>query len=193
MKKYDWNSIQEQYNSGLSTRDLIQLHKMSSNTITKAVRRGDLITRNKSDAMHFRQKIHGPSTPVHSAETREKISQGRTNYLRTNPDKVPYVINHSSNESYPEKIFRNALTASGITGWVSRYRNGIYQYDFAFVDLKIDVEIDGDTHTQHKVKKIDSRRDNWSKENGWTVVRFTAKEVREDVISCINKLKQLLY
>lgn len=119
---------------------------------------------------------------------KERISNERIKYLTEHPDKVPYKLNHSSKMSYPEKIFKNALESANITGWTYNYQNGIYSYDFAFPELKIDVEIDGSTHTQEKVKKIDERRDLFSKKNGWIVVRFTAKEVKENVLNCINNL-----
>lgn len=124
-----------------------------------------------------------------SDEDKKRISENRINYLNDNPDKVPYLLNHSSNMSYPEKIFKNALESSNIVGWVYNYQHGIYSYDFAFPELKIDVEIDGNSHQLEKVKKIDERRDMFSKNNGWVVLRFTAKEVKENVIECINKLK----
>jgi len=102
------------------------------------------------------------------------------------------LINHSSRKSYPEQVFENALIASNITGWTYAFRNGIYEYDFAFVDKKIDVEVDGGTHTSEKIKKIDARRDIFSKSQGWTIVRFTAKEVKANVIKCIEELKKYL-
>lgn len=124
-----------------------------------------------------------------SDEVKEKISKGRIKYLLEHPDKVPYIINHSSKESYPERIFKQALIDSNITGWVQEYRNGLYSYDFAFPDLKIDIEIDGSTHNSEKVKKIDKRRDEWSLNEGWEVIRFSAKEVKENLILCIEKVK----
>jgi len=127
-----------------------------------------------------------------SKEHREKISKARIKYLQENPDKVPYLINHSSNESFPEKVFKQALIDNGITGWTDRWQNGIYQYDFAFINKRIDVEIDGAQHLQEKVVKIDKRRDEWSKSLGWIVIRFTAKEVLKNVDLCIIKLKEIL-
>jgi len=38
-------------------------------------------------------------------ETKNKISKSRKKYLFEHPDKVPYLINHSSKMSYPEKYF----------------------------------------------------------------------------------------
>ncbi len=136
--------------------------------------------------------LTGKTGRTHSDDSKKKISEARLKYLLENPDKVPYLINHSSKMSYPEKIFKNALESADIKGWIYNYQNSIYQYDFAFIDKKIDVEIDGATHLTEKVKRIDERRDTFSKTNGWIVIRFTAKEVKENVLACINKLKEYL-
>lgn len=133
-----------------------------------------------------------PRKPL-SEEHKRKISKKQTEYLKNNPDQVPYRRSHySKGPSYPEKVFAESLKNAGITGWATEYQNSIYSYDFAFVDKKIDVEIDGPTHTSEKVKKIDKKRDDWSKQQGWTVIRFSAKEVMKDPISCINYLKSFL-
>jgi very-short-patch-repair endonuclease len=191
-KKYDWQEIQKTYDAGLSLRDLVKKYQCSMAALAKAVKRGDLQTRDKKVAVQLRVKLHGPSTPTCLPETREKISKARIKYLEENPDKVPYIINHSSRESYPEKIFRTALTTAGITGWEQHYRHGIYAYDFAFIENKIDVEIDGATHNLTKVKQIDERRDVWSRSQGWTVVRFSATDVKTDVLQCIMTIQKLL-
>lgn len=47
--------------------------------------------------------------------------------------------------------------------------------------LKLDVEIDGGTHNLPNVQRIDARRDKFSESEGWTVLRFTANEVKTDV------------
>lgn len=83
------------------------------------------------------------------------------------------------------------MKSSNIKGWVSRFQNSIYQYDFAFPDLKIDIEVDGSTHNNLKVKEIDKRRDKFSIEQGWTVLRFNASQVKNDVVSCINKIIEI--
>jgi very-short-patch-repair endonuclease len=127
-----------------------------------------------------------------SEEDKKRISIERIKYLNEHPDKVPYKLNHSSKMSYPEKIFKNALESALITDWSYNYQHGIYSYDFAFPKLKIDVEIDGGTHNQERVKKIDERRDKFSIDNGWIVIRFTSKEIKENVLKCIQILKLYL-
>lgn len=191
-RKHNWAELQKEYDSGCSGHDLIRKYKLNWSTIMKAVRRNEFKLRNKADALNVRIKQYGPTVKAHSEKTKELISKRRRTFLEENPDKVPYLINHSSKESYPEKIFRNALESSGITGWVQSYQNGIYEYDFAFPSIKLDIEIDGGTHNLDKVKKIDTRRDEWTTSNGWTVYRFTAKEVKLDVVKCINKIQEFV-
>jgi len=188
--KYNWDEIQRFYDLGNTWRDIQNKFGVASQTIWKSVKAGRLVVRNKSEASKLHFKKNGGRKL--SEETKKKISKSRIKYLMEHPDKVPYIINHSSKKSWPEQVFENALKSTGIDGWEFRYRNGIYEYDFAFPDKKIDVEIDGGTHKTDKVIQIDKRRDKFSKENGWKVIRFDAEQVKKDVISCINELKRFL-
>lgn len=187
---YNWIEIQKFYNENHTWIEIIQKYKMSSATIQRAMRRKEFIPRNKSEAKKLSDKLG--RTPKHSIETKNKISKSRIKYLMEHPDKVPYLINHSSKKSWPEQVFENALISSGVTGWKYAFQNGIYEYDFAFINEKVDVEIDGGTHKSEKVKRIDERRDLFSKSQGWKVIRFEASKVKKDVIECINELKQFL-
>jgi very-short-patch-repair endonuclease len=184
----DWGVLQKLHDEGRNHEELIKLG-YSQRSILWGKSHGKLKLRNRSESCKLEQT---KKKRIHSNETKEKISKSRIRYLTDNPDKVPYKLNHSSKKSYPEEVFENALMSSGITGWIYNYQNGIYCYDFAFVNKKIDVEIDGGTHLSEKVIKIDKRRDEFSKSQGWTVVRFTAKEVKTDVIKCIETLKKIL-
>lgn len=189
-QKYDWNEIQKFYDDGNTWRDVHKKYGVANRSIQKAVIRGSLKLRNKSEAVILHIQKNG--TRKHTDESKQKISKSRLKFLMENPDKVPYIINHSSKKSYPEIIFENALISSKITGWKYQFRNGIYQYDFAFPKQKIDVEIDGGTHLNEKVKKIDERRDEFSRQSGWKVIRFTASQVKQNVINCIDILKKHL-
>ena len=189
--QYDWSEIQKFYDEEHTWQEVSDKFGICKSALYKAKKRGQFKSyRSKSDALKLSSKKFGKR--ILSEETKRKISVSRTAYLIANPDKVPYLINHSSKKSYPEQIFENALIASNITGWQYAFQNGIYEYDFAFIDKKIDVEIDGGTHKTEKVKKIDERRDTFSKFQGWKVIRFEASRVKKDVIGCINELKLLL-
>jgi len=124
----------------------------------------------------------------HTQETKLKIRKTRLAYLKANPDKVPYKLNHSSVESYPEKLLKCELEKRGVTGCVQEYTSGLYSYDFAWPDIKLDVEVDGGTHNQEKVQQIDAERDKFSIANGWRVYRATAAQVQSDVVAVVDEL-----
>lgn len=123
-----------------------------------------------------------------SEEHKKKISDSRKKYLDDNPGKIPYLLNHSSKESYPEKIFREALERRKIEGWTYNFSLKRYSLDFAFTRQLIDVEIDGNTHLLENVRTKDLVRDEYLKQNGWKVIRFTASRIKLEVDQCVNEL-----
>lgn len=127
-----------------------------------------------------------------SDETKKKLSVSRTNYLLAHPDQVPYILNHSSKRSYPELMLDKALNNSQLTGWTTQYQQGLYSYDFAFPSIKLDIEIDGGTHTSEKVLAKDLRRDTFSASLGWVVIRFPASKIKKDLDLCIETIKEIV-
>jgi very-short-patch-repair endonuclease len=191
-KNYDWKQIQEDYSRGLSQKDLIKKYNVSINDLYRAKKQGLITFRSKSEARRT-ATVNKPRT--HSEETKKKISERRKAYLALHPEKVPYRLNHSSKRSMPELIFEKALVDYGFVKGVdfqSEHPMSLYQYDFAFLEQRIDIEIDGGTHTSDKVVEIDKRRDQWSLERGWRILRLTASEVLKDVNACLNKLLEML-
>lgn len=63
-----------------------------------------------------------------------------------------------------------------------------FKLDFANLDKKIDVEIDGRSHMYSGDR--DERRDEWLKNQGWTVLRFTNQEVTDSLNSVMEKIRQ---
>ncbi len=203
-RKFNIIEIQKDLDRNLSRPEICKKHPIGLSTIADLLSKGELKRTQPPHKNHYhdgvmmsmetKEKLKKLGTgKKHSEATKKKISEIRIAYLTAHPDKVPYLINHSSKQSYPEKLFQTALESSKIDGWIFEYQNGIYQYDFAFPQIKLDIEIDGGTHLTDKVKKIDERRDIWSKSQGWTVLRFTAKEVKTDIIKCIDKVKEFLH
>ena len=190
LRRFDWTAIQKFYDEGATYVKITERFGVCSAHIALAASSGLLRTRSVSQAIKLRYE-QNPRKPV-SEETRRKISKSRLEYLRKNPDKVPYLLNHSNKKSYPEKLFEEALEEAGVSGFVYNFSAGIYQYDFAFPSVKLDVEIDGATHLSEKVKKIDKRRDEWTEAQGWSVLRFTALEVKEDASKCVQIAKALI-
>lgn len=63
-----------------------------------------------------------------------------------------------------------------------------FKLDFANLDKKIDVEIDGRSHLY--LVDRDERRDKWLKDQGWTVLRFTNQEVKDSLNLVMEKIRQ---
>lgn len=127
-----------------------------------------------------------------SEERRKQISESRKAYLDKNPDKVPYRMYHSSTMSYPEQFFRDALIRNGVDGWVYNFQHKRFSYDFAFPELKIDVEIDGSTHKLPDIIESDRIRDEFSISQGWKVYRIEARLLYDKPDDVIKDLKEYL-
>lgn len=113
-----------------------------------------------------------PSTKgrKHSEETKKKISDIRKEYLKNNPDKVPYKLNHSHKESYPETYFKPLLK-----DFIFQYQipGTLYCADFANPIEKYIIEIDGEQHyVDSRIVNHDTIRNNKLTELGWNVSRI---------------------
>ena len=110
---------------------------------------------------------------------REKISKSNQDFLEKNPNMIPYLRNSSRKKSFPETLLEKILEENKIEGWVYNYRSGRYVYDFAFLDIKLDVEVDGEQHLTEKGILHDKKRDEYSRNLGWEVLRISAKDVKD--------------
>jgi len=82
-------------------------------------------------------------------EVREKKSKNKKLWLLQHPDKVPYKLNHSSTESYPETYFKNIFEKNQIP-LIYHHQIGLYQLDFCNIDHMYCLEIDGEQHYYDK-------------------------------------------
>lgn len=135
----------------------------------------------------------------HSEETKKKISESRRNFLLENPEKVPYKLNHSSKQSFPEKFFETVFINNGIIFEKEFYANG-YWLDFCF-NKKFYVEIDGEQHYLDKrIVKHDKVRTARLMELGfkciervrWSEFKKLDKDRQKEFINTlVNKIKKV--
>lgn len=88
-----------------------------------------------------------------------------------------------------EKLYR-ALCEAGLNP-VQQYPLAGRYLDMALVDTKIDVEVDGEGYHLNKYgerKQDDIYRDIQVMANGWTVIRFWYREVRDDLDNCVKRV-----
>ena len=154
--RYDWSLIQKDHDAGMTWRQLQDKYGVTSSTIVKAKQRGDFNSRNKSEAA----KIY-PRKPL-TEQHKLNLSIARINYLKENPDKVPYKLNHySKGQSYPESYFEKWLLKEEIS-YISEQQVSIYSIDFRIGDIAL--EIDGEQHyVDERIIKSNFYRDEYLK------------------------------
>jgi len=186
MNKLNWQDIQKFYDNNHTWRDIVKKYNITYYIIIKAQKLGKFKTRNKSDAGIISNKKFPRKV---SEETKQKISKGRIKYLKENPDKVPYLLNHySKGESYPEKYFNEIFIKSNIK-YKRYYRINRYELDFVIIEKLIDIEIDGEQHyLDERIIKSDKRRNIYLENLGWTIIRIRWSNYKK-----LNKNERICY
>jgi very-short-patch-repair endonuclease len=193
LEKYNWVEIQDFYNLGNTWADVLKHFKISSSGLDFGLKSGLFKTRSKSDANKL---AHIKKPRKLSSETKLKISDSRIKFLKENPDKVPYKLNHSSKESFPERYFSEVFENEGIK--VEKYYHiGLYELDFCIPEKKIDLEIDGNQHYyDKKIVESDKRRTAYLEDNGWDVIRIRWSDYNilshDEKLEFIKNLKKYL-
>lgn len=72
-RKINWKHIQQEYNGGMSIRQLSKKYKLSSVTFSDAVKVGLLKTRTLGEALKLRYKQNPNSNPMKQISSREKV------------------------------------------------------------------------------------------------------------------------
>lgn len=108
-----------------------------------------------------------------SVEHRAKTSASMKKFYKEHPELVPYKLHHSSKESYPEKYFNELFSKENIVGFERDYYVDGYYLDYAFVDKKIDFEVDGSQHyVDPRIVEHDKVRTQHLESLGWKTFRI---------------------
>lgn len=110
-------------------------------------------------------------------------------YNATNRKEVRQVLR--SNMTRPEQILWYRLRASQVNGWKFRrqYGVGTYILDFYCPEMRLGVELDGDSHYSNAGRQYDQKRNDFLKLHNIHTLRFTNREVMtniEGVLSAIS-------
>ena len=120
-------------------------------------------------------KIVSPMKGKHlSAETKEKISKSMGKFLENNPEKTPWLANHSSKPSYPEKYFLKLFRKTHTPLQYHR-QVGRYELDFSNEEKHFYLEVDGEQHYLEKNINRDEKRRIFLEKLGWHGVRIRWK------------------
>lgn len=127
----------------------------------------------------FHKKHPGVNSRKHTEEEKLHLSKVRKEFLKNNPDKVPYLLNHSSKESYPEKYFDEVFRNENFNT-IRYFRISLYEIDFAVPGKKVAIEIDGEQHyLDENVKKCDDNKNKYLNNLGWKIYRIRWSEYQK--------------
>lgn len=136
-------------------------------------------TRSISEAGKLAHIKH-PEVFLHTEETKAKIREKRLAFMKAHPEATAW---RQKNMSYPEEVFIKFLTERGYADkFLIQREFSVFPYfiDFAFVDLKIAIDLDGSQHLLLERKKKDELKDALLHSQGWRVIRIAESVVKTD-------------
>ena len=181
--------IKDYVENFLSIRELSTKYKITSKIFIAKVL-GDK-KRSVSEGKSVAHKRY-PEAFKHSEETKALIREKRLKFMKEHPEKTAW---RQKNVSYPEQCFINMLHDYGFDRKYLIYKDySVFPYfiDFAFIDMKLAVEVDGAQHLEPERAERDRKKDNLLVENGWSVIRFTASDVMRNSSMVADILKEHL-
>ncbi len=98
------------------------------------------------------------------------------------------------NKTTPEDIVWFQLRDRRLNGpkFRRQYSVGPYVVDFYCPDRKLAIEIDGDTHFTADAQKYDQERTVYLESIGVTVIRFTNKEVMDNLNGVLERIAEYI-
>lgn len=166
------------FNKKLSQREIRAIGY--SNTVINKVLKGR--RRSPSEAAKLSHERYSELFK-HSNETKEKLRQIRLKYMKDHQG-IPRWRESHKVMSYPEKLFANLLKKNKLAkrfDIVREYSIFPYYTDFAFLNIKLDVEVDGSQHWRSNNRKTnDLKRDNLLVEQGWRIYRIPEFRLKKE-------------
>ena len=148
-------------------------------------------TRSLSESIKMAHKKYSESFK-HTEETKKKMREKRLAWMKEHPEQTAWRL---KNMSYPEKCFQKILEDNGLDKKYLIYREySVFPYfiDFAFINEKLAVEIDGSQHLEEDRKNRDKKKDALLLSKGWKVLRIAANEVVRDGTKALGSLLEML-
>lgn len=135
----------------------------------------------------------------HTDETKQKISKNLKKLYENGERKSigwSFINEDINRRSYPEIYFIKILEKYNLYSKYTikeKMSFGKYFLDFAILDLKIDIEIDGQQHFTEKSINHDNKRDNFVISKGWKVYRIAWIELKNNSELIINNFLNWIY
>lgn len=188
----DKEKMKAEYIAGASIRDIQDRYGIKCRNWVKYNLLNGL-TRDFSKSTKLAHEKY-PERFKHDEAYKEKMRKFRLRYMKEHPEKTAW---RKRNEpSYPEKCFIKFLEDNGYDKkyCIEReYPVFPYYIDFAFVDLKVAVEIDGSQHVldEERITR-DEDKDKILTSTGWKVLRVAENLVKTDWATLRHKLDEVI-
>ena len=129
----------------------------------------------------------------HSPESREKMRLKKLEYYKNNPDKrCPFMRNR---KSYIEKLFINLIQEESLDkkyDIINEYYIYPYSIDFAFENIKVAIELDGEFHLKQEKQDSDKRKDKLLLSLGWRILRIGSRDIKENYVNIKQQVLNFL-
>lgn len=188
----DKEKIREDYViNELSLREICEKYNIKSKSYAQKVLKPVMRSISESNVIAHKRK---PESFKHTAETKEKMRESRLKYMKEHPENTAW--RKRNLPSYPEECFINFLSEKGYDKkFLIEREHPIFPFfiDFAFIDLKIAVEIDGSQHIlDEKRKEKDLLKNETLIKNGWRVLRISENIVKTDWETLSLKIEEVI-
>jgi very-short-patch-repair endonuclease len=167
------DDILSMYASGSSVRGICKQYGYNINSVRLMMQTYGVVMRTSSESSilsHERYRDHYR----HTTESKAKLREKRISWMKANPDKTAWRTRNAP--SYPEKLFIELCETHLLYDKYDIIREySVYPYyiDFAFLNAKVAIEIDGSQHWLDKTRiDADMKKDELLKNNGWRIMRF---------------------
>jgi very-short-patch-repair endonuclease len=182
--------IRDYIDNWLSLSEISKKYGIKSKSYISQYILGDKV-RSSSEAVKLAHKKH-PNKFKLSEETKDKIRNAHLRWMKEHPEQTAWRL---KNMSYPEKCFQKILEDNGLDKKYLVYREySVFPYfiDFAFINEKLAVEIDGSQHLEEDRKRRDKKKDALLLSKGWKVLRIAANEVTHDGTKALKAVLDML-
>ena len=105
---------------------------------------------------------------------------------------IVYAKDLRSGSTDAERILWSWIRAKRLEGLKFRRQHpmGRYIVDFACLERKIVIELDGGQHAELERKEYDRERDNWLKKEGYRILRFWDNEVLTNINGVLEVIRE---
>ncbi len=161
---FNWDAIQKRHDDGISFLDISKELNISRTALSRAVASG----------MFVKHDVKRKPIPE---ITKNKISKSLVNaHSEGRHTGWSHINSRQDKTSYPERFFIEVLKTNGIFDKYHIEQKlciGKYFLDFAIIDLKLDIEIDGQQHFRDDDSiNHDKIRNEYLIKNGWKIYRI---------------------